>query len=312
MAKPKVIRLSQRDDRVLFVLGTASQIPTRWRNPVSMLFRWREHGFMFDAGEGAQRQLYRLGLGAGDVDVVFISHFHGDHVLGLPGLVQSLSLQTEGRTLTIVYPFSQEKHFHHLLRGSVFQEGVKIAENPVKLAGPQFRIEDIEIEAHRLNHKLSSWGYSLKEDEKVKFDPEKIAAVGLSNNPLIKKITLTSSVEFQGKTISYDMVGEKRPGFKLGYIPDTKECPGIDKIAKDCDVLVCEATYLHEDLDKAIENSHLTARQAAGIAARNSAKQLVITHFSQRYQDRNEAALVEAREIFPNTIMAEDLMTVYF
>lgn len=312
MARPKILRLTGRDDRVLFVLGTASQIPTKWRNPSSMLFRWRDHGFLFDAGEGTQRQLYRLGLGAGDVNTVFISHFHGDHVLGLPGLIQSLSLQTEGRTLRIVYPLGQEKYLHHLLRGSVFQQGVEIEESPIKMAGPQFRVDDLQVEAHRLSHKLSSWGYTLHEDEKVKFDPEKIAAVGLTNSPLLKKITLESGVEFNGKTITFDMVGEQKPGFKVGYVPDTKECPSVNKIAKDCDLLICESTYLSEDTDKAEENSHLTAHQAAEIAARNNAKNLVITHFSQRYQDRESQFLDEAKSVFPNTIMAEDLMTIYF
>jgi ribonuclease Z len=296
----------------LFVLGTASQIPTRRRNPCSMLFRWRDHGFLFDVGEGTQRQLFRLGLGAGDVDSVFISHFHGDHVLGLPGLVQSISLQTEGRSLRVVYPLAQEKYLHHLLRVSVFQQGVKVEESPIKMAGPQFRMGDIRVEAHRLNHKLPSWGYVLCEDDKVKYDDAKIEAMGLTNNPLLKKITLENSVEFNGKTVTYSMVGERRAGFRVGYLPDTRECPGAGKIARNCDVLICEATYLDEDRDKAEENGHLTARQAARIASVGNVKHLVITHFSQRYQDREEQFLREAQEIFPSTIMAEDLMTIYF
>lgn len=293
-------------------MGTASQIPTKWRNSCSMLFRWRDHGFLLDAGEGAQRQLYRLGLGAGDVNIVLISHFHGDHVLGLPGLIQSLSLQTEGRSIRIVYPYAQEKYLHHLLRGSVFQQGVSIEEAPVKLEGAQFRVNDLLISAYRFAHKLPSWGYTIHEDEKVKFDPEKIAAAGLTNNPLLKRITPESGVEFNGKTITYETVGERKPGFKVGYIPDTGLCPGINKIARNCDLLICEATYLDEDRDKAEENTHLTAPQAAEIASLNNVKNLVITHFSQRYQDRESQFLEEAKSVFPNTIMAEDLLTVYF
>lgn len=311
MARNKIIRFSKRDDRVLFILGTASQIPTRWRNTCATLFRWREHGFLFDAGEGVQRQLYRLGLGAGDIHTVLISHFHGDHVLGLPGLIQSISLQTENHTLRILYPGIHRKYFRHLIGGSIFQQGVKIVEEPVKSLGPQIRVGDITIEAYRLQHKVSTWGYVLQEDDKVKFDSLKIAEIGLANNPLLKKITLEHSVEFNGRTISYDMVGERRRGFRLGYIPDTRICNAIDKIAKNCDLLICEATYLADDSRIAYENYHLTAEQSAQIALQNNVKLLVLTHFSQRYQDRQNLFEEEAKKIFPNTIAAEDFMTLY-
>lgn len=311
MARNKIIRLSKRDDRVLYILGTASQIPTKWRNTCAALFRWREHGFLFDAGEGMQRQLYRLGLGAGDVHTVLISHFHGDHVLGLPGLIQSVSLQTENHTLRILYPGVQRNYLHHLLRGSVFQQGVKIHEEPVKSLGEQISVGDITIEAYRLQHKVSTWGYVLQEEDKVKFDPAKIAEVGLVNSPLLKKITLEHGVEVDGRTITYDMVGERRQGFRLGYVPDTRICSAIDKIAKDCDVLLCEATYLDEDSRTAYENYHLTVTQAAQIALQNNVKLLILTHFSQRYQDRQNLFEEEAKAVFPNTIVAEDLMTIY-
>ena len=114
-----------------------------------------------------------------------------------------------------------------------------------------------------------SWGYVMEEEDKVKFDVQKIEEVGLANNPLLKKITLDGGVEFEGKTITYDMVGEHRRGFRVGYIPDTKECPGAENIARGCDLLICEATYLNEDEERARENHHLTARQAAEIAHRN-------------------------------------------
>lgn len=266
---------------------------------------------MFDAGEGVQRQLYRLGLGAGDVHTVLISHFHGDHVLGLPGLIQSISLQTENHTLRILYPGVQQKYLHHLLRGSVFQQGVKIMEEPVKSLGEQSRVGDITIGAYRLQHKVSTWGYVLQEDDKVKFDPSKIAQAGLLNSPLLKNITLEQAIQVNGRTITYEMVGERRRGFRLGYVPDTRICRAIDKIAKDCDVLICEATYLDEDSETAYENYHLTAKQSAEIALQNNVKLLVLTHFSQRYQDRHSLFEQEAKKIFPNTIIAEDLMTIY-
>jgi ribonuclease Z len=311
MLKNKIIDLSGRDDRALFFLGTASQLPTRRRNPTSTFFRWREHGFLLDAGEGTQRQMFRMGLSVGDVDTVLLSHFHGDHVLGLPGVIQSLSLQTDGQSLRIAYPLSGQKFLRNLVHSSIFQQGVKIVETPISVEGELFRENDLRVFAYKLKHKTPSWGYAIQEDDKVKFDPDKIAAVGLTNNPLLKKITLGSSIEFGGKTISFETIGEKRPGFKFGYVADTSLCPACDIIASGCDVLLCESTYLHEDAETALENGHLTAYQAAQIAARNNVKTLILTHFSQRYQDREESFLKEALQIFPNTIMAEDMLTIY-
>ncbi len=296
---------------MLYILGTAGQIPTRRRNPIAALFRWRGHGFLLDAGEGAQRQMFRMGLAVGDVDTVLISHFHGDHVLGLPGIIQSLSLQTEERSLRIAYPASGERFLRNLLRSSIYRQKIGIVEEPVSVEGEFLRQDDLRLFAYKLQHKTVCWGYALQEDDKVKFDPEKIAAVGLTNNPLLKKITLDSGVEFEGKVITCDMVGEKKHGFKMGFIADTRLCPACDLIAANCDLLLCESTYLAEDEQMARENGHLTSHQAAEIAARNNVKTLVITHFSQRYQDREKLLLKEAREIFTNTIMAEDLMTVY-
>lgn len=307
----KVIRFSDRDDRVLYILGTASQMPTRRRNPTSALFRWREHGFLLDVGEGTQRQMFRMHLSVGDVDTIIITHFHGDHVLGLPGVIQSLSLQTEGRDLRIAYPASGEKFLYSLLRSSIFQAGVKINEIPLSVEGEQFRIGDLKIYAYKLRHKAPSWGYVIQEDDKVKYDPVKIAEVGLANNPLIKRITLEDGVEFQGRKITFDMIGEKRAGFKFGYIGDTSLCPACDIIAAAADMLMCEATYLDEDAEIAKENGHLTSKQAAELAARNGAKKLVMTHFSQRYQNRERDFLTEAAAVFPDSIMAEDLMTIF-
>jgi len=311
MRKNKIINLSGREDRGLFLLGTASQLPTRRRNPSSALFRWREHGFLLDVGEGTQRQMFRMGLSVADVDHILISHFHGDHVLGLPGVIQSLSLQTEGRSLRIIYPLSGQKFLQSLMRSSVYQQNVEIVEEPVASEGEICQVGDIRIFAYKLKHKTPCWGYILREDDKVKFDPEKIEAVGMTNSPLLKKITLESGVEFEGKTVTFDIVGEKRRGFRFGYIPDTGACPACDIIASGSDVLLCEATYIEEDSETAVENGHLTSKQAALIAARNNVKTLVLTHFSQRYQDREELFLEEAQEVFPNTIMGEDLMTIY-
>ncbi len=303
--------MSGRNDRPLFILGTASQLPTRRRNPTSALFRWRDHGFMLDAGEGAQQQLYRLGLSVNDVGSVLISHFHGDHVLGLPGIIQSLSLQTEDRTLKIAYPANGEKYLKNLTHSSIFQQKVKLEYAPITREGELFRHSDVAVSTYKLRHKTPSWGYVIKEDDKVKFDPEKINKVGLTDSPLLKNITLTESVEFNGKTVTYDMVGSARRGFKMGYIADTGLCPACELIAFDCDLLLCESTYLDEDAEYARENRHLTVTEAAELATRNNVGTLVLTHYSQRYQDRIKQFLKEAKEIFPDTVMGEDLMTIY-
>jgi len=311
MRRNKVIDISGRNDRTLFILGTASQLPTRRRNPTSALFRWRDHGFMLDAGEGAQQQLYRLGLSVNDVGTVLISHFHGDHVLGLPGIIQSLSLQTEERPLRLVYPANGEKYLKNLVHSSIFQQRVKLEHVQVSREGELFRHSDVTVSAYKLRHKTPSWGYVIKEDDKVKFDPGKIAEVGLTNSPLLKKITLARGVEFEGKTVTYDMVGSARKGFKMGYVADTGLCGACELIASDCDLLLCESTYLDEDAEYARENRHLTVTEAAALAARNNVGTLVLTHFSQRYQDRTGQFLKEAKRIFPNTIMGEDLLTVH-
>jgi len=160
MPRNKVIKLTGRDDRVLFILGTASQLPTRRRNPSAALFRWRDHGFLLDVGEGTQRQMFRMGLSVGDLDTVLISHFHGDHVLGLPGVIQSLSLQTEGKSLRLVFPLSGEKYLRNLLRSSVYQKGVEIAEEPFSVEGEIFRQGDLRVFAYKKKNRGSAWDTS--------------------------------------------------------------------------------------------------------------------------------------------------------
>jgi ribonuclease Z len=266
--------------RELVVLGTASQVPTRQRNQNGYVLLWDGQGLLFDPGEGTQRQMLRAGVAAQDLNRICVTHFHGDHTLGLAGVIQRINLDRTPHTVTAHYPASGRRFFERLRYSTAYRETASIAEEPVKgpgvlAAGPPFRLT-----AERLDHGMETYGYRLVEPDSRRMLPGLLAEHGIAG-PDISRLQQTG--ELRG--VRLEDVSEPRRGQRFAFVMDTRLCDGVHALAEGCDMLVIESTFLDEDADLAHEYRHLTAGQAGRVAAEAGVRSLVLTHFSQRYSD---------------------------
>lgn len=266
--------------RELVVLGTASQVPTRHRNHNGYLLRWDGEGLLFDPGEGTQRQMLRAGVAAHDIDRICVTHFHGDHSLGLAGVIQRINLDRVPHPVTAHYPASGQHFFERLRYATAYHETVPIAEVPVTADGVLARTAAYTLEAHALSHPVDSYGYRLTEPDGRRMLPERLAAHGVLGPDVGR---LARDGVLNGVTL--EQVSEARPGQRFAFVMDTRLCDGVYALAEKCDLLVIESTFLDEDVRLATDHGHLTAGQAARVAAGAGVRHLVLTHFSQRYGD---------------------------
>ncbi|BDH03877.1 ribonuclease Z [Streptomyces seoulensis] len=269
--------------RELVVLGTASQVPTRHRNHNGYLLRWDGEGILFDPGEGTQRQMLRAGVAAHDLNRICVTHFHGDHSLGLAGVIQRINLDRVPHEVTAHYPRSGQRFFDRLRYSTAYRETVGLTEAPVDADGPLATTASYTLEAHRLSHPVESYGYRLTEPDGLRMLPDKLAAHGISG-PDVGRIQREGSLG----GVTLEEVSEARRGQRFAFVMDTRLCPGVHALADGCDLLVIESTFLDEDVTLAEEHGHLTAGQAARAARDAGVRNLVLTHFSQRYPDPAE------------------------
>jgi ribonuclease Z len=296
--------------RELVVLGTASQVPTRTRNHNGYFLRWDEQGFLFDPGEGTQRQMTLAGVSATDITRICVTHFHGDHCFGLPGVLSRLALDGVGHPVTCHYPASGRDDFARLrwlwpdYAEKVLREEPAQGDRAI-LADEPFGT----LAAVRLDHGIEAYGYRLTEPDGRRMLPERLTAAGL-RGPAVGELQRLGAIEHDGRTVTMDEVSVLRPGQSVAFIMDTRLCDGVYELAAGVDLLIIESTFLASDAALAAEHGHLTAGQAARVAAESGARALVLTHFSQRYQDP-AAFEREARAQYDGELhVAEDLMRV--
>ncbi|MFG2927366.1 ribonuclease Z [Streptomyces achromogenes] len=269
--------------RELVVLGTASQVPTRHRNHNGYLLRWDGEGILFDPGEGTQRQMLRAGVAAHDLNRICVTHFHGDHSLGLAGVIQRINLDRVPHEITAHYPRSGRRFFERLRYATAYRETVSLTEAPVAADGLLAVTRSYTLEARRLSHPVESYGYRLVEPDGRRMLPGRLAAHGIQGPDV-------GRLQREGRLgdVALEDVSEVRRGQRFAFIMDTRLCDGVHALAEDCDLLVIESTFLDEDADLAAEHGHLTAGQAAAVARDARVRHLVLTHFSQRYTDPEE------------------------
>lgn len=293
--------------RDIIILGCSSQQPTRFRNHGAYLFRWNDEGLLFDPGEGTQRQFIFANVAPTVVSRIFVSHFHGDHCLGLGSMLMRLNLDKVTHPIHCYYPASGKKYFDRLRYGTIYHENIRVIEHPVSEAGVVHDDGRFRIEATFLDHGVDNIGWRITEPDKRKFDQKAL------NRHQIRGMEMKQLIE-QGRLkrneqeILIDEVSWIRPGDSIAVVIDTLPCPQAIEIARNAKVLLCESTYLEEHSDLAKAHHHLTAKQAALIAKEAGAKKLILTHFSARYQDASVFG-EEAKEFFPNVFIAEDFKT---
>lgn len=293
--------------RELVVLGTASQAPTRLRNHNGYLLRWDGHGLLFDPGEGTQRQMLLAGVASSAVTRICLTHFHGDHCLGVPGVVQRLALDRVTHPVHAHYPASGAHWFERLRHATPFRDELDLREHPITDEGPI--ADDPVLEVRRLDHRIEAFGYRLVEPDGRRMVPELLARAGVSG-PAVGELQRAGSLRVGGRTVRLVDVSVPRAGQKAAFVMDTRLCDGVVALAEGVDLLVIESTFLDEDHALAHEYGHLTAGQAGAIAAAGGVRTLVLTHFSQRYRDPARFGEQAAAAFDGEVVVAADLLRV--
>lgn len=298
--------------RDIIVLGCSSQQPTRMRNHGAYLVRWNEEGLLFDPGEGTQRQFIFANVAPPVVTRIFVSHFHGDHCLGLGSMLMRLNLDKVSHPIHCYYPASGKKYFDRLRYGTIYHETIHVIEHPVTAPGIVHDDGRFCIEATFLDHGVDNIGWRITEPDTRKFDRTQLESYGILG-PKVRELQEQGYLIIgdQNQRVSLEDVSRIRKGDSLAVVIDTRKCQNAIDIAREAKVLICESTYLEEHRDLAYAHYHMTAKQAAEVAKEAGAKKLVLTHFSARYQNSRDFE-IEAKEIFPNTVAVKDLLYIPF
>ncbi len=295
--------------RITF-LGTSGSMPSKERGASGVVVRTGRELLMFDCGEGTQRQMVKAGIGFQRAMRIFITHLHGDHVLGLPGLLQSMSLLRRENELHVYGPAGLVKFvqaFSESLGGPLFPV---ILYEVVEL-GVIHEEKGYRVEAVKAVHRTNSWSYGLFEPPRPgRFDPKRARRLGLPEGPSWNRLQHGEDVEVDGVIYKPEMVcGPPRRGRSIVYSGDTSPNEALIDLARGADVLIHESTFLDELSDRAEEDGHTTAAQAAEVAKKAGVGRLVLTHISSRYPEPG-VVLTEAKKRFDNVVVASDLMEI--
>ncbi len=288
----------------VFTVGTSSAVPSKERDLPANLINYKGERILFDCGEGTQKRLMMDKLGMMNISKIFISHWHADHFSGLLGLIQTLEMEGREEPLYIYGPPRTEEFTDRILDTGYFNRSYDIFVEDIiegeEIVGEGYRIRPFEVE-----HGINAFGYVFEEEEQVKANKEKMENYGLGSSPKVGRLKKGEAVEHNGETVQPGDVVEKMAGRKVVYSGDTSKCKNTVKHAKDADLLIHEATCLHEMIDD--RRGHTSAKQAAEIAKMADVEKLALTHISRRYRgNKAEELLEEASEIFPNSELGED------
>ncbi len=296
----------------VFFLGTGSAAPSLLRKHSSFAIRKEGELLLFDCGESCQHQIIKSNLSFNKIKKIFISHLHGDHIYGLPGLLSTMFLNRRDFPISIYGP----KGIRRFIESTQPQDcqtnkSLNIFEF---INNDRYEIlENLTVKAYQLNHSIKTYGFRLEEKDRPGiFYPEKARELSIPEGPLYGELQKGKTVRIKDRIITPSMVmGPKRKGIKLGYVADTMSCQNSLHIAENADILIYEGTYTEKDRDKADKYMHSTLLDAARTASRANAKRLYITHIGTKYTGnelREELKLV--RKIFKNSFLARDLLRV--
>ncbi|MEN3345671.1 MAG: ribonuclease [Arthrobacter sp.] len=260
--------------RELVVLGTASQVPTRTRNHNGYLLRWDGAGLLFDPGEGTQRQMIHAGVPATAITRICLTHVHGDHCFGLPGVLSRLALDGVTHPVDLHYPATGQDVVRALV--SLASPGLDLRLHPHAGAGPIAP----GLEVRPLHHRIETYGYRLVEPDGRSLLPDRLGAAGVEG-PDVGRLQREGSL----RGVRLEDMSVPRPGQRFAFVMDTAPCDGAEALAEGAELLVAESTFSDEDAELAAQYRHLTAGQAGTLAADGGVGTLVLTHFSSRYGD---------------------------
>jgi len=295
--------------RIVF-LGTGGSTPSVHRNLPAIAVRRGAELILFDCGEGTQRQMMFAKVGFCRKMKIFISHMHGDHVLGLPGLFQTMSLLGRRHPLEIFGPKGICEFVDAVTETVEYNLTFSIEKKEVG-EGFVYKGKEYGVSAVWADHGIPNLAYALVENERPgRFFPEKAEKLGVPQGRLWSRLQRGGTVELSGRVVKSDEVtGPPRPGRKIVYSGDTRPCGAVERLALNADLLIHDCTLDDELVEKALEQGHSTPSQVASIARKAAVKKLILTHISVRYEE-SKTLLEQAMKTFPNVQVAEDLMEI--
>ena len=297
--------------KIIF-LGTAGSIPTSTRGLPAVAIQREDELILFDCGEGVQRQMIRTKVGFHRKTKIFITHMHGDHVLGLPGLIQTMALLDRKKKIEVFGPFGIKAFIKGIQDTVHFVLTFPIEINEIKKSGLVCQEKEYEVHAAETSHEILSFAYAIVEKPRLgRFNTEKANTLGVPEGPLWSKLQHGEIVKLpNGRVVKPDqIVGEPRPGRKIVYSGDTRPNQSLLKLAENADLLIHEATFDDELVERAKEDGHSTPTQAAETAKQAKVQRLILTHISARYIN-TEAILAQAKKSFPKVDVAEDYLKI--
>ncbi len=289
-------------------LGTSGAVPTVGRNTAGIFLAREGENLLFDCGEGTQRQMMRFGTGF-TVSQLFITHTHGDHVLGIPGLVQTWDFQDREKPLTIHVPQGRRRTIHTLVRSLGNDPDFPVRVNEVSPGDVAYRAEEYEVRAFDADHDTTAVGYALVEDDrKGRFDRERAEELGVPVGPKFSTLHEGEPVELEDGTVvePEQVVGDPRPGRSVVYTGDSRPTVETVEVADEPDLLIHDGTFADDRADRAGKTAHSTARGAARIANEAGAKRLALVGISSRYAGDVSDHLTEARSVFDGDVVVPD------
>ncbi len=299
------------EDIKITFLGTGSAVPSPTRNHTAILAQFLNESILVDCGEGTQIQFRKVSISPHKITKLLITHWHGDHILGIPGLFQTLALSDYSKTLEIYGP-KGSKEFMKSINILLGHHKIKYNLNEVN-SGKIFENENYFIEAKAMSHGAPSLAYSIVLKDKLRLDKNKLKKLKVPNSPIIKELLKGKNIKVENKIINSKQLTYKEEGKKLTIILDTLFNKNAITLAKDSDLLIAESSFL-ENSEKgaklAQDYKHLTAKQSAQIAKQSKSKKLILTHISERHSNDTHSLVEEAKKVFKNTEIAHDLQVI--
>ena len=294
----------------LVFLGTSAAQPTPERGLTCICLEKEGEILMFDAGEGAQISYLKSGLGWNKKMKIFVTHLHGDHCIGILGLLQTMTLQNRTEPMEIYGPDGIEEFIAANIKVLNFGLSFPVMITTVR-EGTVVNEKTYTINSCEADHSVTSYSYLFQEKDKPgRFFPDKAKEFGVPEGELWHKLQTGQDIQVGDKIVkSSDVLGEKRPGKRIGISGDTRPTKKLEEFFKDCDYLSFDSTFSHELQNKALETHHSTAKEAADLAKKANVSNLILTHFSARYNDES-VLLEEAKTIHSSVIAAKDLLEI--
>jgi ribonuclease Z len=290
-------------------LGTAAMQPTPERSTTAILISHKNENILIDCGEGTQRQLKIAGIKLTKITKILISHWHGDHVFGLPGLISTMGASEYSKTLEIYGPKGTKKYMKKLSKTFIPKDKVKIKVKEIKKSGQFLETKELVFQTTDLKHSCPTRGYVIKEKDKRKMNISYLKKFGLTRDPILGKLQSGKDIVHKGRKILVKEATTLIPGKKISIILDSTQTPKIIEFVKNSDILIMESTFDSKLKEKARKYKHTTAKQAAETAKKSKSKKLILTHIGKRYNS-STPLVKEAKKVFPKTMAAKDFMTI--